>query len=99
MEDNKTMVVLEEEGCDYRLYHNWYRAEHQMLKDWFDGSVEEDLNDALELLEKIGKGTNDAYDLDTIKRVVRYVKNDLHDILHDGYIEGFGYIYTAEVAD
>ena len=99
MEDNKTMTVLEIEGCDYRLYKNWYKAQHQMLMDWFDGGSEADLTKALELLDKIGQGTNDPYDLGDVKRIVKYVKDDLHDALHNGYIEGYAWTYTAEVMD
>lgn len=99
MEDNKTMVVLEMDGCDYRLYKNWYRAQHQMLTDWFDNAGEEDLTRAIKLLDKISEGTNDDYDLGEVKRIVNYIKNDLHDALHNGYIEGYAWTYTAEVME
>ena len=96
----ETVYVLElDDSGVKKIFRSEARAKQEMLKHWYDSYAKSSLEKMEALIKSIREGDNEPYDALTLEDYISGIQRDLNYYFNEGYLDGFAWVYPAELEE
>lgn len=96
----ETVYVLElDDSGVKKIFRSEARAKQEMLKHWYDSYAKSSLEKMEALIKSIQTGANEPYDALTLESYISTIQRDLDYYFNEGYLDGFAWVYPAELEE
>lgn len=96
----ETVYVLElDDSGIKKIFRSEVRAKQEMIKHWYEGYADGALGRMTEIIKRLREGTNEPYDARDLEGYITTIQRDLEYYFEEGYLDGFAWVYPAELEE
>lgn len=96
----ETVYVLElDDSGIKKIFRSEARAREEMLKCWYEGYAKNAFEKMAELIKDWKGEFRAPYDAEDLESYIITLQHDLECYLKEGYLDGFAWVYPAELEE
>jgi len=96
----ETVYVLElDDSGVKKIFRSEARAREEMLKHWYKSYAKNSLEKIKILIKSVREGGNEPYNTLILEDYISGIQRDLEYYFEEGYLDGFAWVYPAELEE